>query len=128
MSLTHVAAAIQFLKWGRTTSTLLMVLPVSSFPPDILWVLHEQPRYEIFGQDAGVAEELLVKRVVHGRDVGQGLLLVVAEERRSAAQAAGGDRGRQQRDDESVRSQDHNMTESTLTVHRLKVGIWRESW
>lgn len=85
--LTHVAAAIQFLKWGRTTSTLVF----------ILWVLHEQPRDEIFGQDAGAAEELLVKWVVHGRDVGQRLLLVVAQERRSTAQAAGEDRGRPQR-------------------------------
>lgn len=84
-----MAAAIQFLKWGRTTSTLVKLVVRSTSPTDILWVLHEQPRDEIFGQDAGVAEELLVKRVVHGRDVGQRLLLVVAEERRSAAQAGG---------------------------------------
>lgn len=46
----------------------------------ILGVFHKQPCYEVFGQDAGVAEELLVKCVIHGRHVGQSLLLVVTQE------------------------------------------------
>lgn len=58
----------------------------------VLGVLHEQPRYEIFGQDAGVAEELLVKRVVHSWHVGQSLLLVVAKERRRTTQTAARER------------------------------------
>lgn len=38
--------------------------------PDILGVFHEKPCYEVFGQDTGVAEELLIKRVVHSWDIG----------------------------------------------------------
>lgn len=55
----------------------------------ILWVFHKQPCYEIFGQEAGVAEEFLIKRVVHGRHVGQSLLLVVTQERRGPTQTEG---------------------------------------
>ena len=32
----------------------------------VLWVFDEEPRDEVFGQDAGVAEELIVKGVVNG--------------------------------------------------------------
>lgn len=42
---------------------------------------------EALGHLAGVAEELLVKVVVHGRDVPQRLLLRVAKKRRRSAQA-----------------------------------------
>lgn len=107
MSLAHVAVTIQFLKWGSCFCSL-------HFPIDILWVLHEQPRDEIFGQNAGVAEELLVKRVVHGRDVGQRLLLVVAEERRGTAQAAGEDRERQQRHDCQVTAQNKARSQAVM--------------
>lgn len=46
-------------------------------PPVLLQELPD----EALGQLARVAEELLVKVVVHGRDVSQRLLLGVAEER-----------------------------------------------
>lgn len=49
-------------------------------------VLLQQLPDEALGQLAGVAEELLVKVIVHGRDVSQRLLLGVAEERRRSAQ------------------------------------------
>lgn len=57
----------------------------------ILGVFDKQPRYEVFGQDAGAAEELLVECVIHGRHVGQSLLLVVSQERRGPAQTEGWD-------------------------------------
>ena len=53
----------------------------------ILWVFDQELCYEVFGQDAGAAEELLIKCVVNGRHIGQRLLLVVTQERRRAAQA-----------------------------------------
>lgn len=59
---------------------------------NILWIFDEQPCYEVFGQHAGVAEELLIEGVVHRRHVSQSLLLVVAQERRGSAQAAGRER------------------------------------
>lgn len=37
---------------------------------DVLGVFHEQPCYEVFGQDTCVAEELLIERVVHSWDIG----------------------------------------------------------
>lgn len=49
-------------------------------------VLLQQLPDEALGQLAGVAEELLVKVIVHGRDVSQRLLLGIAEERRRSAQ------------------------------------------
>ena len=56
---------------------------------DILGVFYKEPCDEVFGQDAGAAEELLVERVVHRRHVGQSLLLVVPQEGRRTAQTAG---------------------------------------
>lgn len=64
---------------------------VSLAPPRlklILGVFDKEPGDEVFGQRAGAAEELLVERVVHGRHVGQSLLLVVPQERGRAAQTA----------------------------------------
>lgn len=52
----------------------------------ILGVFDKEPCYEVFGQNAGVAEEVLVKRVVDGRHIGQRFLLVVAQEGRCTAQ------------------------------------------
>lgn len=52
----------------------------------ILGVFDKEPCYEVFGQDAGTVEELLVERVVDGRHVGQSLLLVVAQEGRRTTQ------------------------------------------
>lgn len=49
-------------------------------PALLLGVFDEQPADEVLGQLAGVAEVLLVKVVVHGRDVGQGLLLGLSQE------------------------------------------------
>lgn len=59
----------------------------------ILGVFHKQLCYEVFGQDTGVAKELLVKCVVHGRHIGQSLLLVVTQEGRRTTQTARWDRG-----------------------------------
>lgn len=53
------------------------------FLPPVL--LQELPD-EALGQLARVAEELLVKVVVHGRDVSESFLLGFAEERRRSAQ------------------------------------------
>lgn len=66
---------------GRATSKYSPIL--GQYLPPVL--LQELPD-EALGQLAGVAEELLVKVVVHGRDVSQRLLLGVSEERRRAAQ------------------------------------------
>ena len=53
----------------------------------ILWIFDQQPSDKVFGQAAGVAEELLVEFVVDGGHVCQGLLLVFSEERGGAAQS-----------------------------------------
>lgn len=55
---------------------------VKALPPVLLQELPD----EALGQLARVAEELLVKLVVHGRDISQRLLLGVPEERRRSAQ------------------------------------------
>lgn len=61
----------------------LPLLPRLAF---LLGVFDEQPADEVLGQLAGVAEVFLVEVVVHGRDVGQGLLLRLTQERGGAAQ------------------------------------------
>lgn len=66
---------------GRATSKYSPIL--GQYLPPVL--LQELPD-EALGQLAGVAEELLVKVVVHGRDVSQRLLLGVSEERGRTAQ------------------------------------------
>lgn len=55
---------------------------------NILWIFDKKPFYEVFGQSACVAEELFIKSVVHGRHVGQGLLLIVTQEGGGATQTA----------------------------------------
>ena len=42
----------------------------------------EEPPDEVLGEVGGVEEELLVETVVHGHDVGEGLLLGVPQEGR----------------------------------------------
>lgn len=65
----------------------------SARPALLLGVFDKQPADEVLGQLTGVAEILLVKVVVHGRDVGQGLLLRLAQERGGAAQTGRQARG-----------------------------------
>lgn len=61
---------------GRATTKYPKILG-QILPPVLLQELPD----EALGQLAGVAEELLVKVVVHGGDVSQRLLLGVSEER-----------------------------------------------
>lgn len=52
----------------------------------LLFVLLQQLANELFGQLAGVAEELVVKVVADGLDVFQGVLLGLAQKRRSTTE------------------------------------------
>lgn len=69
--------------WFGSSRDISPSLISNNLPP----VLDQELPDEALGQLAGVTEELVVKVVVHGRDVAQRLLLGVAEERRRAAQA-----------------------------------------
>lgn len=60
----------------------------SSAPQLSLGVLDEEAADEVLGQLAGVAEIFLVKVVVDGGNVGQGLLLRLPQERGGSAQPA----------------------------------------
>lgn len=90
----------------------------------ILGVFHEQPRYEVFGQDAGAAEELLIKCVIHSRHVGQSLLLVVTQEGRRAAQTARRDRGGQTWHTNMILNGSGLLLDSKFLVFSMS-AIWR---
>lgn len=72
--------------WGPSPPPC-QAAPAPRDPGRLLGVFDEQPADEVLGQLAGVAEVLLVEVIVHGRDVGQRLLLGLAQERGRAAQA-----------------------------------------
>lgn len=60
--------------------------PTLPGPVLLLGVFDKQTADEVLRQLAGVAEVLLVKVVIHSRDVGQGLLLGFTQERGRATQ------------------------------------------